>query len=413
MLVIRALYGLKSSGARWHKKLAASLRDMGFKVCKADYDFWIREVIPGELYEYIAVIVDDLLIFSRNPETIIQPLREIYGYELKSVGVPEYYNGADIEYDKKANCWTMSAKTYIKNVTSKIETLLNVNLKSYGSPMLCGDHPEMDESDFLYGKDIAVYQMLIGCAQWAVTLGRFDVQYATNTLARYAAKPREGHLARVLRLFGYLKHNAKAKIYLDPTDLPYDSLVMAEDQDWSDIYPDAEEAMPDDCPDPMDLNIQTGIMLDASHGSDLETRRSVTGYLFVLGRAPIRWYSKRQSTVESATYGSELVATRIAVEGAIDLRYKLRMMGIGVKKSTILCIDNKSVVYNSSFPSSTLKKKHNSVAYHKCREAVAAGIVRTAHIDGHWNVSDILTKPKGEADYYRLLRNIMYRRQET
>ena len=132
-----------------------------------------------------------------------------------------------------------------------------------------------------------------------------------------------------------------------------------------------------------------------------------------LRRAPIRWYSKRQSTVESATYGSELVATRIAVEGAIDLRYKLRMMGIGVKKSTILCIDNKSVVYNSSFPSSTLKKKHNSVAYHKCREAVAAGIVRTAHIDGHWNVSDILTKPKGEADYYRLLRNIMYRRQET
>jgi hypothetical protein len=67
--------------------------------------------------------------------------------------------------------------------------------------MEAGDHPEMDESDFLYGKDIAIYQMLIGSAQWAVRLGRFDIQYATNTLARYGTKPRVGHYERALRVF--------------------------------------------------------------------------------------------------------------------------------------------------------------------------------------------------------------------
>ena len=76
---------------------------------------------------------------------------------------------------------------------AKIEKLLEVKLKNYGSPMEVGDHPELDESDLLYGKDISIYQMLLGCAQWAIRLGRFDIQYATNTLARYGTMPRLGH----------------------------------------------------------------------------------------------------------------------------------------------------------------------------------------------------------------------------
>ena len=67
-------------------------------------------------------------------------------------------------------------------------------MKNYGSPMETGDHPEVDEMDFLYGDDIAKYQMLVGCAQWAVMLGHFDVQYATNTMARFSNLPRERHM---------------------------------------------------------------------------------------------------------------------------------------------------------------------------------------------------------------------------
>ena len=56
--------------------------------------------------------------------------------------------------------------------------------------METGDHPEVDESDFLAPQEIPKYQMIVGCAQWAVTLGRFDIQYATNTMARFASEPR-------------------------------------------------------------------------------------------------------------------------------------------------------------------------------------------------------------------------------
>ena len=78
----------------------------------------------------------------------------------------------------------------------------------------------------------------------------------------------------------------------------------------------------------------------------------------------------------------------------------------------ILLIDNKSVVINSTMPSSTLKKKHNAIAYQKVREAVAAGFVQVAHIPTKVNRADILTKPLGPQDYFNMLNYIMFTHQE-
>ena len=408
LVIVKALYGLKSSGAMWHQKLADNLREMGYTPCEADYDFWIRG--RDDHYEYVAVIVDDLLVFSRKPEETIGLLQQIYKYTLTGVGSPEYYNGADITFDNNGHV-TMSAKTYIKNVTERIEKLMEITLKNYGSPMEAGDHPEMDESDLLVGTDIPLYQMLLGCAQWAVTLGRFDIQYATNTLARFGSVPREGHLKRCLRLFGYLKHNHKARIVFDPTNPNLEALKF-ENHDWTDLYPFAEEYISDKCPIPKtEKELAITAYVDASHATDLTTRRSVTGYIIFVGNSIIKWYSKRQNTVETSTYGSELVAMRIALEAILEIRYKLRTMGIKFENtSTILC-DNQSVIYNTQFPTSSLKKKHNAVAFHKVREAIAAGIIRTAHIRSEHNVSDILTKAKGPADYYQLLKVLLFGRE--
>ena len=82
-------------------------------------------------------------------------------------------------------------------------------MKNTGSPLDAGDHSEMDDTDLLVPGEIPIYQMMIGCLQWAVTLGRYDIQYATNTLARFGQNPRDGHLKRALRVFGYLKFHAR------------------------------------------------------------------------------------------------------------------------------------------------------------------------------------------------------------
>ena len=407
MIIAKVLYGLLLSGAMWHQKLADCLRNMGFIPCKADHDLWIRD--RGDHYEYVAVIVDDLLIFSQQPNLILEPLQKIYNFELKGVGSPEYYSGADVEFDKNIGLWKWSAKTYIKNVCTRLEKLLEVTLKNYGSPMEAGDHPELDETDLLYGNDISIYQMMIGCAQWAVTLGRFDIQYATNTLARFGQNPRHGHYMRLLRLFGYLKYNAKARILFDGSDPTLDGIDFEINNDWTDIYPNAQEALPDDMPTPKtNKKLKITVFVDTSHATCLKTRRSVTGIIICIGKTPIEWYSKRQNTVESATYGSELVAARIAVELLLEIRYKLRMMGIDFEQTSVMLCDNKAVVTNMELPSSTLKKKHNAVAYHKCQEAVAATIVIFGHIPGDSNISDIETKPLGPCDYYKYLKAPLY-----
>ena len=74
------------------------------------------------------------------------------------------------------------------------------------------------------------------------------------------------------------------------------------------------------------------------------------------------------------------------------LRYKLRMMGVPLTGPSFIYGDNMSVIYNTSRPESTLKKKCNSICYHAVQESVAMGESPTGHISTHLNFADLLTK---------------------
>ena len=148
--------------------------------------------------------------------------------------------------------------------------------------------------------------------------------------------------------------------------------------------------------------------VDADHAHDLVTRRSVTGVLLLLNNTQIKWYSKRQNTVETSTYGSELVAARIATELIMEMRYKLRMLGVPILGSAALCGDNQSVVINTTVPSSVLKKKHNAIAYHRVREAVAAGILHFFYIPTDTNIADVLTKALCPGNFYGKIKGLLF-----
>jgi hypothetical protein len=84
----------------------------------------------------------------------------------------------------------------------------------------------------------------------------------------------------------------------------------------------------------------------------------------MLNNTPVRWVSKQQKTVETSPCASELVASRIARELILEVRYMLRSLGVVLDGPTLMLNDNISVVLNTSVPSSVLKKKHNAIAYH-------------------------------------------------
>lgn len=81
VIIVRVMYGLKSSGAAWHAKFSETLRDMGFLPSYVDPDVWYRPAIKTcrfEYYEYILVYVDDILVLSASPLPIMKTIQQTY-----------------------------------------------------------------------------------------------------------------------------------------------------------------------------------------------------------------------------------------------------------------------------------------------------------------------------------------------
>ena len=104
------------------------------------------------------------------------------------------------------------------------------------------------------------------------------------------------------------------------------------------------------------------------------------------------WHSKRTQTVESSAFSSEFIAMKTCVEQLKGLRYKLRMFGVPINGATKIYCDNKSVVNNCSRFESTLAKKHNSIACHIARWAVAAKEAVVGWIKTDDNLADAMAK---------------------
>ena len=112
----------------------------------------------------------------------------------------------------------------------------------------------------------------------------------------------------------------------------------------------------------------------------------------MMNATPIDWYSKKQATVEIATYGSELVATRIYVEQITDLRNILRYLGLSICKKSYMFGDNESVVNSSLTPHAKSHIKHTAMSFHHVHEAVASKYVGFYFLPGCNNLADILSK---------------------
>jgi len=166
--------------------------------------------------------------------------------------------------------------------------------------------------------------------------------------------------------------------------------------------------LPPNMPEPRGLEVQVNCFVDADHAGNRITRRSHTGILIFINHSPIVWYSKSQTTVESSTFGAEFAATRIAVDLVESLHYKLRMFGVPLEGPTNMFVDKSSVVLNATVPSSTLKKKHNSIAYHRIREAIVALIIRIGEVNGKKNLADMFTKPLPAGELTNMIQKILY-----
>ena len=169
LAIHKALYGLKSSGLRWHERFADCLRQMGFLPCKAEPDIWMHP--NNDVYEYVAVYVDDLTIVTKDPNSFVDELKNTYGFKLKGTGPIKYHLGTDFYRDKDGTL-CMAPKQYIERIMDSYERMFGEKSTTrFYSPLEKGDHPELDTSELLDAEGTQKYQSIIGSLQWAISLG--------------------------------------------------------------------------------------------------------------------------------------------------------------------------------------------------------------------------------------------------
>jgi hypothetical protein len=411
LVIFKALYGLRTSGVRWSERLSLCLRDMGFFSCFADPCIWMRRI--NDLYEYVAVYVDDLAIASKEPASIIQKLTEDYKFKLKGTGPIEYHLGCDFFRDEEG-VLCFAPRKYIDKLIASYERMFGSKPKTtkITSPLVKGDHPEIDDSAFLDDNGIQQYQSLIGQLQWAISLGRFDITTAIMTMSSFRSAPREGHLDRMKRICGYLSKMRHSVIRIRTEEPDYSDIPKPE-HDWEfSVYGGAKEELPKNAPEPLGKPVVTTTYVDANLYHCMLTGRSVTGILHLYNKTPVDWYAKKQGTAETATYGSEFVAARTATEQVIDNRLSLRYLGVPVKES-IMFGDNESVVNSSSIPAGKLHKRHIALSWHRVRESIAAKILCFIHIPGAINPSDMLSKHWGYQQTWAQLQALLFWQGDT
>src|SRR5688572_6932595 len=130
MIIIKALYGLKSAGAAFRSYLAKQLHDMEYTLSKADADVWMRLAFKPdgeEYYKFMLVYVDNLLSILHDPQTPMEELKDTIKFKNNKVMPPEMYLGAKLQ-KKDINglsCWSMTSCNFIYAAVANVEEKLS------------------------------------------------------------------------------------------------------------------------------------------------------------------------------------------------------------------------------------------------------------------------------------------------
>ena len=426
-IIRRALYGGKAAGRDFWHHLRSCMDELGFQSSRADPDVWFRlskrTGSGDEYYEYVLLYTDDVLVISDNAEKVLrEEIGQHFVLKEESIGDPGQYLGGKLRkvtLEDGTNAWAFGSSQYVQDAVANVETYLAKKgeklVAKAPTALSHGYRPELDVSPELGNGDASYYHSLIGVLRWIVELGRVDINCEVSMMSSHLALPRQGHLKEVFHIFAYLKKHHHAEMVFDPTPVEFD-LTTFESQDWSYSQYGCEELkeeLPPNMPTPRGQSMRMRVYVDSDLAGCQVTRRSRTGFVVFLNNAPIYWFSKKQNSCETSTFGSEFMAMKQATEYVRGLRYKLRMMGIRVDEPAFVFGDNQSVLANTTNPASTLKKKSNAIAYHFVREGCARGEWLTTYVNTHLNIADIMTKPLPSGEKrWRFIHSMLHMGQE-
>jgi hypothetical protein len=226
------------------------------------------------------------------------------------------------------------------------------------------------------------YREAIGSLLWLSMGTRPDITYAVSQVAKFNSDPGPQHWKAVKRIFQYIQQTVGYGI----------KFRRCGDETTVKNF--------------ININAIKGYV-DADHARDPDSRRSVTGYMFILADGPVSWNSKQQASVALSSMEAEYMAASAACQEAVWLDRVLKELGNTNNNAIILFEDNKSCIQFSKNNSIHKRSKHIDQRYHYIRELVAANRVKLEYIPTEQNIADIFTKPLTSERFIKLRDQFM------
>jgi hypothetical protein len=351
--LLKSLYGLKQAPRNWHAKLKEELEKIGLSTSTADPGLFIMQM---EQPVYVLVYVDDILVAGKDV-TIVTKIKKALMtiFDVRDLQAPKMFLGMEIT--RKDNTLTLTQVRHTKDLIKKFDM---GDAKPKAIPMSPGTILSRHEGKLL-DKESSRYNELIGSLMWLSSCTRPDITQAVGALARHMASPMEHHWLAAKNVVRYLLATPTLGITFGTTS----GLECYSDSDYA---------------------------------GDVDTRRSTTGYVFILNGGAISWSSRLQPTVAVSTTEAEYMAAASAIKEALWL--KKLLSDFGQSRPTVLIYgDNQGCLKNLKNPLSSQRSKHIDVLHHFARERVARNEVDVKYISTDHMVADFLTKPVPETKF--------------
>ena len=369
----RSLYGLKQASRVWNELLDAELQKIGYIRIHADFCIYIYR--DGDTICFLAIYVDDMGLLG-NDLKVMQSHKGLLNkrFKIKDLGNIKQILGIAIEYNHEAGTLYMHQTRYIKE-----------SVKHYGfadgrmcrTPLGSGIKLSKDDCPTTEAEKELMqefpYQSLIGTLMYAMLATRPDIAFAVGALSKFNANPGRVHWDQAVHVLRYLVGTKTHGLWFNRNSHDeLSSIILGyTDSDWA---------------------------------GNVDTRRSTSGYVFLMCGAAISWSSKLQTTPALSSTEAEYMACTRAAQEAIWLRQLLEQLKFKQTSPTCLLGDNQGAIALAKNPANHPRTKHIQLRYHFIRFAISDGHILLDYIPTSQMAADGLTKGLTGDKHHSFLR---------
>ena len=366
--LMHTIYGTMQGGHDWYETLATSYDKMGYTTSRADPCVRIKKEDGN--YTITNTYTDDTNGASNSDEEIKRRKEEIGGvWEIRDVGGTEYFLGMRVKQDLELGTVRLTQRPYWEHVLNRF-SLTHITPRNTPLPVgIVLDNnmsPKTDSEKKLMGDK--PYRPILGSVMWGQLATRPDLAFSVSLLARFQSNPGIDHWNALMHVMGYIKNTIDH------------GLTYSRDSELS----------------PM-------AYVDADYGGCRDTRRSTSGYVFIMAGGAVAWSSKRQATVALSTVEAEYVAMSRCAQQMLWMHSWLSEAEIEYTLPGVIKGDNRGAIALTKNTKDHGKVKHIDMRHHYIRELLKTGNIAMEQVSSADNLADLFTKPLPRDHHHRLL----------